>query len=495
MATSDESLEAFFTLEQGGRALEDAPVFRVLILGDWSGSSRSGSIASRTPVFIDRDDFDDVMKRYAPTADVPIGDGDHDFVTVGFESIEDFRPENLLEKLPVFGDLRDIRKRLCSQETFESAAGDLRGFLSTGVVGTGVSNDSPVSAVDASDILTDILESSGTSRQPSTDPLKQFIGEIVSPHLIRIDLAEQKELISAVDEAISALMRKILHSPSFQELEAAWRGLHLLVRKTETGTELKIYVANLSKSELTDDVKECGNLADSAAFRLLAGGAGESWALVCGNYDFDTDVSDTASLIRISSIAASTSTPFITHFDAEVIAAFSEDGDLITKAGFFGDEKAEKLFSALRTSEGASSLGLLTPKILGRMPYGERCDVVDGFAFEEFDSLPDHEKYLWVNPCFIFAKVVCRAFTSEGWSLYGSVRGDVENLPMHVYKNGGATTTKPCAEFLMTEVASEQLLEMGIMPVVSFKETDRVKIVDIQSVAVGRIRLNARWNQ
>ena len=43
-------------------------------------------------------------------------------------------------------------------------------------------------------------------------------------------------------QVLSAQLNAVMHSPEFQKLEGAWRGLHYLVMQCETCTMLKIRV-------------------------------------------------------------------------------------------------------------------------------------------------------------------------------------------------------------------------------------------------------------
>jgi type VI secretion system protein ImpC len=75
----------------------------------------------------------------------------------------------------------------------------------------------------------------------------------------------------------------------------------------------------------------------------------------------------------------------------------------------------------------------------------------------------------------------------------GSVR-DIDGLPLHVYQRDGETAIKPCAEVLLTEDSVELLVECGFMPLISFRETDRVRLARFQSVAQPNAPLAGRWS-
>src|ERR1700759_2589787 len=59
-----------------------------------------------------------------------------------------------------------------------------------------------------------------------------------------------EEMIARIDQKLTAQMNEILHAPEFQQIESAWRGLNYLVFNSETDSNLKIRVMNVSKSEI-----------------------------------------------------------------------------------------------------------------------------------------------------------------------------------------------------------------------------------------------------
>src|SRR3954467_32792 len=69
--------------------------------------------------------------------------------------------------------------------------------------------------------------------------------------VIKDDVLDTIEgMIARLDEKLSAQMNEILHAPEFQQTESAWRGLHYLVFNSETDSNLKIRVMNVSKNEI-----------------------------------------------------------------------------------------------------------------------------------------------------------------------------------------------------------------------------------------------------
>ena len=75
MPISDIGLEAKFTLERERGGEINEPPFRILMLGDWSGDAEKRPFADRSPIEVDRDNFDDVMERLKSRVQLDFEDG------------------------------------------------------------------------------------------------------------------------------------------------------------------------------------------------------------------------------------------------------------------------------------------------------------------------------------------------------------------------------------------------------------------------------------
>ncbi|MBE0616899.1 MAG: type VI secretion system contractile sheath small subunit, partial [Proteobacteria bacterium] len=107
---------------------EEVP-FRLLVLGNLSGRSNRGevdptSVADRRPIRVDLDNFDAVLARIAPRLRLTTANGAD--VHLEFRSLDDFHPDALYQRVPVFADLRDIRERLAEPRTFGGAAAEFQ---------------------------------------------------------------------------------------------------------------------------------------------------------------------------------------------------------------------------------------------------------------------------------------------------------------------------------------------------------------------------------
>ena len=143
---------------------------------------------------------------------------------------------------------------------------------------------------------------------------------------------------------------------------------------------------------------------------------------------------------------------------------------------------------------GASWLGLALPRILLRNPYGKRTDPVEAFDFEEIADVHEHEAFLWGNPAFACAQLLGAAFEEQGWSLQPGERLEIDDLPAYTYQEDGESRLLPCAELCLTERAAEAILERGLMPLMSYKNRDAVRLARFQSLAFPPAPLRGAWD-
>ena len=511
MFPSDSHLESKFTFETNANPLPEDPPFHILMLGDWSGNLNRGSLDKRKLIAVDRDNFDAVIQKLKVSLALDLYNDGKNVLQFHFEELEDFHPDNIFRRISLFSDLRDVRSRLLNPDTFDDAASEVKSWFvseepiagSLPEIQSEINDAPPVDSTNLLDlILTQPVDAPVSAKTVNTESseLGRFVSKIVSPHLIKIDENEQSKLVAAVDETISNLMREILHHPDFQELESAWRGLYFLVRRLETDIDLKIFILDISKDELLDNLKSVNSLTDSVLYRwlfteTLEMPGGEPFAVIGGNYLFGVNVDDIAALLRIVKLSNAAGAPFISYIQPEIfgIKSFSEGiGD--TRLNISDDPNTGKLWTALRSTPESTYLGLSPMKVLARLPYGESTDSIDAFSFEEVKDIFSSQKYLWINPCFAVTLLLAQSYRLYGWEMGKSLLCDIENLPVFVFQEDGETKTTPCAEIVPTENMIETMLEQGLLPLISFRNTGKIRIPRFQAISSSGISLTGRWN-
>ncbi len=499
--------------ETSGRQDPDKP-FRITILGDFSGRANRGifetALANRKPLLVDRDNLDEVLGKLGVEVKLPILGKKSLIVNIKFSELDGFHPDRLFERIEVFKALRETRQALKDPSTFAALAKDLQSKdKPPEAIGPQVNVEETLQNISGQtpvDLLEQILEEtqkreSCTETSRDSSEWNEFLHQIVRPHLVPDIEQQQSEMVSTIDSAISELMRMILHDSDFQALEAAWRGVHFLTSGLETDSQLKIYLVDISKAELAADLNAGEDLSSTGIYKLLVEATvetfgGKPWAVVAGNYFFRKNIEDAGLLGRMAKIARASGSPFIAGACDEVLGceSLSKSSNVEDwKASV--DEEGNEAWESLRNLSETSYIGLTLPRFLLRLPYGLETDSIEVFEFEEIPEKPDHNHYLWGNSSFVCAYLLGQTFVRNGLDFQSGIVNEVGGLPLHVYKEDGESQIKPCAEIVFNEKTVETILEMGIMPVLSYKDQDIIRLARLQSLASPLTRLSGRWAQ
>ena len=478
----------------------DAP-FHIAILGDFSGRKNRGvldaKLEGRKAVLIDRDNFDDMMARFAPELHLPLGGQDGPRVPVRFRDLDDFHPDRIFERLKMFQALRDIRQKLNDRSTFDAAAAEVRSWSGSAAATRGLSPPASrpeVSRTSARELFEQALSAtesrSGAARpERALDDFQKLLREMVAPYVEPKPDPQQADLVAQVDAATSGQMRALLHHPDFQALEAAWRGVFFLIRRIATDVNLKIFLLDIAKPELAADLVATYELLIERTPR------DEPWAVLAGNYTFDQTADDIQLLGRMAAVARHAGAPFLAAASPQVLGCDSL-AETPEPRNWRPDIKRNgaDAWGTLRRLPQASWLGLALPRFLLRLPYGNQTEAAEKFAFEEFAGAPRHDHYLWGNPALACAYLLGEAFSESGWDMRPGEVNQISGLPAHIYRADGESHLKPCAEALLTEHAAEVILERGLMPLLSLKGSDSVRLVRFQSLAAPLAALSGRWS-
>jgi len=473
--------------------------FRIAVLGDFSGRENravlDARLMGRKPVLVDRDNFENVMARLAPELLLPLGGPGGPRIPVRFRELDDFHPDHLYESLKIFQTLRETRERLNDRATFDAAAAEVRSWSGAAQSPAPASAPAPgsgMSGLSARELFEQSLSATesraGTARPArALDDFQAVLRDIVAPYVEPKPDPQRPELVAQVDQAISGQMRALLHHPAFQALEAAWRGLFFLVRRLPTDVNLKIFLLDIAKPELAADLV--------ATFELLVENVpgAEPWSVLVGNYTFDQSADDAQLLARMAAVARHAGAPFLAAASTRLLGCDSLHATPAPRQWRL-DKDTVEAWAAVRRLPQAGWLGLALPRFLMRLPYGKQTTSAEMFAFEEFSAALNHEHYLWANPAFACACLLAEAYSESGWDLRPGEISEISGLPAHVYRADGESHLKPCAEALLSEDAAEAILDRGLMPLVSVRGSDAIRLVRFQSIAIPAAPLAGRWS-
>ena len=487
------------------RRQEDA--LRILIMGDFSGSNKAPArpvdLSQRSLMAVDIDSFEEVLARLAPQLTLSLGDPGGE-VKLSFTQLEDFHPDALYQRLDLFRTFRELRQRLQYPATFTAAAAEMKARWGIDLLEptVPVPAAAPAEAEDEAALLERLLgrRPAGLPRETLPIDIAAFLKQIVEPYITPAHEPQQQAFIAVIDALIGEAMRTVLHHPAFQALEAAWRGVHWLVTRLETGEALQLYLLDATRQELAADMAAAaGDLAACGLYRRLvdqSGGApgGEPWSLLAGNYAFGAGPEDVTLLAALGAIAAQAGGPFLAMAEPGLLGVsfLAETPDPRDWRDL--DTESERRWRALRASPAASWLGLMLPRVLLRLPYGQRTDPIESFPFEEMPSLHSHETFLWGNPAFAGALLIGLAFQEQGWAMAPGDRLEIDDLPAYTGQEQGETRLQPCAEALLSERAAEAMLARGVMPLLSFRNRNAARLLRFQSLADPPAALSGPWS-
>ncbi len=487
---------------------------RILVLGDfapempevedWSAASR---LLNVTP-----SSLRSVMQQLKPrlTLDVPnrISDKPKELtVELSFSDMKDFRPEGVAQQVKELADLLGIRKLVAQvgerkltlqefDEQIQQAGVDtewlerFHQMLSkreepakpdipappppkpkpeTDSSDTGSILDSLLAKVDMED-----------NQQPDQrSAVDNLIGAIVQPKRSgpKPDKSIVGTILDELDQTISRQMNDILHHERFQQLESAWRGLKLLIDRTDFRENIRIELLAARKDDLRDAIY---NQVFTPEYKEVTE---TPLSVMIADYEFNRTPEDMELLGDIGQIAASIQVPFIASvgpvfFGSETPA---ELADLPMLRSYFKRPEYAK-WEALRDDENSQYIALTVPRFLLRLPYGPDGIRTKGFNYvEQAESAADH---LWGRGAFAVATTLVRSFVANGWctqitGLGGG--GVVENLPVWSYRVAGRDVRIPL-DVSLTQSREKEFVASGFLLFSSRINDDKAVILGAPTI-------------
>lgn len=461
-------------------------------------------VKERVFVEIDRDNFNDVMIGNAVRLVYKV---DNVFDTSAgplniellFNSIDAFEPISLVKQIDVTNKRYESRNRIRDMMAKLDGNDPLDGILAEILADETLQKElkdlfaatEQWSTLVPTDLINRMLKQGRMALDESQIPYAlELIGEFSISILEDVaklngryasDLMGDK--IAEIDNQLTNQINLVMHAPEFQALEATWRGLHFLVKNTETGTSLKIRLLNISKRDLLKDLQKAVEFDQSALFKKIyeeefGTYGGDPFSFLVGDYEFGRHPEDIELLEKISGVASSAHAPFISSayaklFDMEDFFTLSQPRDL---SKIF--ESAELIkWRSFRSSEDARYVSLTLPKVLLRLPYGPDTVVAEGFDFIEDVDGSDAHKYLWGNPAFVLAQRITNAYSKFGW--LAAIRGVeggglVEGLPAHTFKTPAGDIKLTCpTQVSITDRREKELNDLGFMAILHCKGSDK----------------------
>jgi type VI secretion system protein ImpC len=455
---------------------------RIAVLGDFSAGAAAGrldtgaDLARRKLIPVEFDTLEDALARLGVKLTLPIGDGGAG-VEIEFADLDAFHPDQLYRNLDVFKALGDLRKRLNNTASFAKAAAEVQSWAGAGRrVSRAPRRRSRSGAPAAGAKLSDFARLVGIAPELDTStPIDQMLRRIVGPLVQKAPDPKRDALVATVDEALSDAMRAVLHQSEFQNLEALWRGMDMLLRRIETGPMLQVLLVDMSAEEFAADLSAGSDLSDTGLYQMLVekpsheknGGL----SLLCGLYQFEATPPHAELLGRMARIAKHAGAPFVTSINADPFMDRRKDPHpLIVEA-----------MAALRGMPEATHLSLLAPRFMLRHPYGKRSDPISAFSFEEFTASDGLRGMLWGHPAILAA---CLLAAPKGTT------NSIGDLPFYFMTDSdGDQVALPCTERMVTHDVSGRMASFGVRALMAHKGQPELRVAGLETMGATALAL------
>jgi type VI secretion system protein ImpC len=470
--------------------VQPGPAFRLALLGDFSGRAGAAApetgakLASRKPRRVDVDNLETLIEQMNVSIAVPVGD-EGEVVSVPIKSMDDFHPDQLVENVPFLEELLRLRKNLQSKSGFDRAAKEVLSW--SGETALPPPERGSAGGTIATDRkLSDFARLTGRAATVEADS-DELIRRLVGPFIVPARDQRQDALVARVDEALSAAMRRVLHHPNFQTVEAVWRGLEFLVRRIETSTKLQIVVYDITAEELAADLAASDKLDESGLYSLLveqpAMDANQgALSVIAGLYQWELTPPHADLLGRVAQVAAAAGAPFVGGVGPDYLMTPVKDWHPMVK----------QAWDSLRALPASAYLGLTTPRFLLRIPYGKRTDPIDAFVFEEFTRQAGLSGMLWGHPALLTANLLAETWLRDSKAMKIGSIATVDDIPVYVYHDtDGEQIALPCAERMYNERQAVLVTGAGVNPVISIRGRPEVRMGGFASLAGAT--LAGRW--
>jgi type VI secretion system protein ImpC len=218
-----------------------------------------------------------------------------------------------------------------------------------------------------------------------------FISELLKPTRegVRVQSTVVDEMIAEVDRKISAQTDSVIHHEDFQKMESAWRGLKLVIDRTDFRENTIVEMMNVSKDDLLSDFEDSPEVVKSGLYKWIYSSeygtlGGEPYGAMIANYNFGPGAQDIKLLQYVSSVGAMAHCPFIAAADPKFFGLedFRRLPNLRDLSSIFDGPQYIK-WNSFRETEDSRYVGLTMPRFLLRTPYDPEENPVQTFEYKE----------------------------------------------------------------------------------------------------------------
>jgi type VI secretion system protein ImpC len=464
------------TFQVGKTPVDERSPLRVLVLADLRASTR----VTEPTTIADAEGFAQLLQRLAPRlllavpnclGQTPATLELHLEVT----SLRDFAPQSLAQRLPHVAAaqrlLEQLRPFVAGDKPLDQLSamisphesGPLSGLVAVCREALGAeAAPAPVASVPADAGAQDasidhILEmvKTPTAEERATAAIGSIIGAVgrgkrpASSSPLRAAIERSAELIGRQLDAV-------LHHGELQTAEAAWRGLRLLVERTDFRRQIQLQVMHLPRLTVDDPLLRA----------VLEGGG---YDLILAPLELKDPTVDVEALQWLAEQAEALQAPVVFSVGAGFFGL--TDGAEAAELRYPGtllERPQYTAWNALRDKDCSRWLAAVFNRFLLRLP---EADETSGAPRESALQSAD---YLWGDPVWLVGCLVTRSFAEKGWptEIAGTTGGRIDDLLIRPLRLLGRGEVQSPLEACLSQQLCQDLARAGFISFFSPENND-----------------------
>lgn len=307
----------------------------------------------------------------------------------------------------------------------------------------------------------------------------------------RYEKGKVLDVVRQIDQIVNDQLNEIFHHPQFQQIEATWRGIDLLVESADFQSNVTVELLDVSKEELFEDFENNssdvfgGALFEKVYIAEYDQYGGRPYGCLIGLYDFTTQANDLFWLRSMSKVAAASHSPFIASIAPQFLGCNSmEQVEAIKDLDGLLTQPRYAQWQALRDTEEAPYIGLTFPRYVVRLPWNPETNPCSGLSFHE-QTAGEPSRYLWGSAALLFARNIVRSFENTGWCQY--IRGPkggglITGLPVDMFNVRGEDEMRIPVEICIPDYRELEYSRNGIISLVYRKGAGEAAFFSAQSI-------------
>lgn len=356
--------------------------------------------------------------------------------------------------------------------------------------------------------LTDTSDEKKFESFSSASTLSEILESWVKLYPLPKNIHNKQQLLSLIssqvaliDDLIDNQLNCIIHNKMFQEMEARWRGLYLLVNEAQQGEHVTVKLLDITWNEIYKDITSLefdqSELFNKIYSKEFGTPGGYPFGILLGDYyahiQGGQSAKDLSILSAMSEIAGSSFCPFIIGLDPKSLEVDNlSDLSLVDSTIQLFKQPQFNRWNNLRQNINSKFIGITIPRLLFRKPYLNEVSMEMDFCFNENISELNHINYLWGNGCFAFGLAIIRSFNETSWfdgikgaktTKNNKTDGIISQLPSVSHRTDNTLAeTKYSTEIFIDENDESILSDLGFISFATDKRTGHALLLNSMSI-------------